>query len=126
MIGASGGARLGKVLDGQVLLAAFAVMMVIVAGLMLRRREPDEDRRCASDARTRRRWYLINDPVMHSLFMAPRDALWMRDGIINMLAGNLRGDPRAVLPILSFKTLFNTFSTFHRLGWGPAMLEAAR
>ena len=32
------GARLGKMVDGQVLPAAFAVMMVVVAALMLRRR----------------------------------------------------------------------------------------
>jgi len=43
--GALGGARLGKMVDGQVLLAAFAVMMIVVAVLMLRRREPAEDLR---------------------------------------------------------------------------------
>ena len=63
--------------------------------------------------------YRINDPVMRSLFMAPRNTLWMRDGIINMLAGNLRGDPRAVLPILSFKAVFHVLSALHRLGLGP-------
>ncbi len=60
--------------------------------------------------------YRINDPVMRSLFMAPRNTLWMRDGIINMLAGNLRGDPRAVIPILSFKAVFHTLSALRRLG----------
>ena len=64
--------------------------------------------------------YRINDPVLRSLFMAPRNTLWMRDGIINMLAGNLRGDWRAVLPILSFKTIFHLSSALHRLGLGPA------
>ncbi|HEV7265602.1 MAG TPA: NAD(P)/FAD-dependent oxidoreductase [Falsiroseomonas sp.] len=68
--------------------------------------------------------YRINDPVMRSLFMAPRNTLWMRDGIINMLAGNLRGDPRAVLPILSFKAVFHLLSALHRRGLGPAMPEA--
>ena len=68
--------------------------------------------------------YRINDPVMRSLFMAPRNTLWMRDGIINMLAGNLRGDPRAVVPILSFKAVFHLLSALHRLGIGPAMPEA--
>ncbi|TCH98009.1 NAD(P)/FAD-dependent oxidoreductase [Roseococcus sp. SYP-B2431] len=68
--------------------------------------------------------YRINDPVMRSLFMAPRNTLWMRDGIINMLAGNLRGDPRAVVPILSFKAVFHTLSALHRIGLGPAMPEA--
>ena len=63
--------------------------------------------------------YRINDPVLRSLFMAPRNTLWMRDGLISMLAGNLRGDWRAVLPILSFKTIFHVFSALHRRGLGP-------
>lgn len=42
--GAWFGARLGKAVDGQALLSAFAVMMAVVAGLMLRRREADADR----------------------------------------------------------------------------------
>ena len=68
--------------------------------------------------------YRINDPVMRSLFMAPRNLFWMRDGIINMLAGNLRGSPRAVLPILCFKTVFHILSALHRVGLGPPMPEA--
>lgn len=68
--------------------------------------------------------YRINDPVLRSLFMAPRNTLWMRDGIINMLAGNLRGDPRAVLPIFSFKCIYHVLSRLHRWGMGPAMPEA--
>lgn len=39
IIGASVGAYLGKMVNGQSLLAAFAIMMVVVAMLMLRRRE---------------------------------------------------------------------------------------
>jgi len=39
ILGAFAGARLGKMVDGQALLAAFAVMMVVVAVLMVRRRE---------------------------------------------------------------------------------------
>jgi uncharacterized membrane protein YfcA len=45
VVGAFAGARLGKAVDGQALLAAFAVMMAVVALLMLRRREPAADRR---------------------------------------------------------------------------------
>ena len=79
-----------------------------------------------ADAMDRISWliYRINDPVMRSLFMAPRNTLWMRDGIINMLAGNLRGDPRAIVPILCFKTVFHVLSALHRRGLGPAMPEA--
>ena len=72
--------------------------------------------------------YRINDPVMRSLFMAPKNTLWMRDGIINMLAGNLAGgrfgDPRAILPILSFKAVYRVLSWLHRRGLGPEMAEA--
>lgn len=67
--------------------------------------------------------YRINDPIMRSLFMAPSNAFWMRDGIINMLAGNLRGDPRNALPILSFKAIFHTLSALHRCGLGPQIAE---
>lgn len=45
VVGALGGARLGKMVPGEALLAAFAVMMLLVAALMLRRREPAEARR---------------------------------------------------------------------------------
>ncbi|MFH5923151.1 NAD(P)/FAD-dependent oxidoreductase [Roseomonas xinghualingensis] len=72
--------------------------------------------------------YRINDPVMRSLFMSPKNTLWMRDGIINMLAGNLAGgrfgDPRAIIPILSFKAVFHVLSWLHRRGMGPNMPEA--
>lgn len=44
VVGAFVGARFGKMVDGQSLLAAFAVMMAVVAVLMLRRREPGADR----------------------------------------------------------------------------------
>ncbi|MBC9207163.1 tryptophan 7-halogenase [Roseomonas aerophila] len=69
--------------------------------------------------------YRVNDPVMRSLFMAPKNTLWMRDGIINMLAGNLRGNLRATLPILSFKTVFFVLSALHKRGLGPEMPEKA-
>jgi flavin-dependent dehydrogenase len=69
--------------------------------------------------------YRVNDPVMRSLFMAPKNTLWMRDGIINMLAGNLRGNWRATLPILSFKTVFFVLSALHKRGLGPEMPEKA-
>ncbi len=67
--------------------------------------------------------YRVNDPVMRSLFMAPKNTLWMRDGIINMLAGNLRGSWRAAVPILSFKAVYHTLSALHRVGLGPKMVE---
>ncbi|MGE0095142.1 MAG: sulfite exporter TauE/SafE family protein [Alphaproteobacteria bacterium] len=44
MLGALAGAHFGKAVDGRILLAAFALMMTVVAVLMLRRREGGEDR----------------------------------------------------------------------------------
>lgn len=68
--------------------------------------------------------YRINDPVLRSMFMAPRNLLWMRDGIITMLAGNLRGDLRAAVPVLCFKAAYHLLSALHRRGLGPVMEEA--
>jgi uncharacterized protein len=45
IVGAALGARFGKMVDGQILLAAFSVMMAVVAFAMLRRRDPGADRR---------------------------------------------------------------------------------
>ncbi|RKP47832.1 NAD(P)/FAD-dependent oxidoreductase [Pararobbsia silviterrae] len=71
-----------------------------------------------SEAMDRISWliYRVNDPVMRTLFMAPSNRLWMRDGIVNMLAGNLRGSWRAALPILCFKAIYHVMSALHRRG----------
>jgi hypothetical protein len=68
--------------------------------------------------------YRINDPVLRSMFLSPSNLFWMRDGIVNMLAGNLRRSPRAVLPVLSFKAAYHLLSALHRRGTGPEMPEA--
>ena len=47
----------------------------------------------------------------------------MRDGIVNMLAGNLRGNLRSVLPVLCFKAAFHLLSALHRRGLGPELPE---
>ena len=67
--------------------------------------------------------YRINDPVMRTMFMAPSNRFWMRDGIVNMLAGNLRGNLRSVLPILCFKAAFHFLSALHRHGLGRELPE---
>jgi flavin-dependent dehydrogenase len=60
--------------------------------------------------------YRVNDPVMRTLFMAPSNRLWMRDGIVNLLAGNLRGSWRAALPVMCFKGVYHLLSALHRRG----------
>jgi flavin-dependent dehydrogenase len=72
--------------------------------------------------------YRINSPVLRDLFMSPSNRLRMRDGIITMLAGNLAGEWRAVLPVLAVKTVYYAFCAARRFGWrppGPAALQGA-
>ena len=69
--------------------------------------------------------YRINDPVMRSMFMAPSNKFYMRDGIINMLAGNLRDNLRSVGPIICFKLAYHLLSALHRRGLGGEMPEMA-
>lgn len=63
--------------------------------------------------------YRINDPVMRDMFMSPSNFLRMRDGIINMLAGNLAYDWRSLLPVLAVKATYYAFCLARRFGWRP-------
>ncbi len=63
--------------------------------------------------------YRVNDPVLRALFFAPRNTLRMRDGIINLLAGNLHGGVRAELPVLAFKGVYYAAKLLRRVGIGP-------
>jgi flavin-dependent dehydrogenase len=67
--------------------------------------------------------YRVNDPVMRTMFMAPSNRFWMRDGIVNMLAGNLRGNLRSVVPIMCFKVAFHVLSALHKRGLGGDLPE---
>ncbi len=62
----------------------------------------------------------INDPVLRDLFMAPRNTLSMRAGLVSMLAGDFgRGAPR--LPVAAFKGVYYTLSLLRRLGVQPSI-----
>ncbi|SAK82246.1 hydroxylase [Caballeronia calidae] len=78
-----------------------------------------------SEAMDRISWliYRVNDPVMRTLFMGPSNRLWMRDGIVNLLAGNLRGSWRATLPVLCFKGVYHVLSALHRRGVAISLPE---
>lgn len=65
----------------------------------------------------------INDPVLRTLFLAPRNTLGMRDGIINLLAGNLSWNLRAALPVLAFKGVYHATRLLSRAGFGPKLPE---
>jgi len=63
--------------------------------------------------------YRINTPALRLLFMSPRNTLRMRDGLVSLLAGNLRGNLGAVLPVLAFKMVFHVLAFALRLGITP-------
>jgi len=75
--------------------------------------------------------YRINTPALRHLFMGPKNVLRMRDGLVSLLAGNLRGSWNAVIPVLAFKGVFYAMSLAMRLGlhprppMAPAQLAAA-
>ncbi len=60
--------------------------------------------------------YRINTPALRHLFMAPKNVLRMRDGLVSLLAGNLRGSWDSVIPVLAFKGVFYAMSLAMRLG----------
>jgi flavin-dependent dehydrogenase len=68
--------------------------------------------------------YRINQPVLREMFLSPSNRLGMRDGVISLLAGNLRPDRRMVVPILTFKAVYYILSILHRIR--PQALSSAR
>jgi hypothetical protein len=69
--------------------------------------------------------YRINTPALRALFMAPRNTLRMRDGLISLLAGNVRGNWGLVLPVLAFKAAYHTVSILQRVGMWVGQRRAA-
>ncbi len=63
--------------------------------------------------------YRINTPALRTLFMAPRNTLRMRDGLVSLLAGNLRGTWGSVVPVLAFKSVYYVVAALMRLGIHP-------
>ena len=51
--------------------------------------------------------YRINDPALRLLFMAPRNTLRMKDGLVSLLAGNLHGNWQSILPVFAFKCVYH-------------------
>jgi flavin-dependent dehydrogenase len=63
--------------------------------------------------------YRINTPVLRAMFMSPSNKLRMRDGLVTMLAGNLRIGWKLRLPMLAFKAAYYLLTAMHRVGWMP-------
>ena len=66
--------------------------------------------------------YRINTPVLRAMFMSPSNNFRMRDGLVAMLAGNLKIDRQLRLPVLAFKAVYYTLCGLTRLGWKPESL----
>ena len=60
--------------------------------------------------------YRINTPIMRAMFMAPSNKFRMRDGLVAMLAGNLKIDRQLRGPILAFKGAYYLLHVLVRLG----------
>ncbi len=58
----------------------------------------------------------INSPALRLLFMTPGNKLRMRDGLVSLLAGNLRGSWNQVVPVLAFKSVYYTAALLLRTG----------
>ena len=59
----------------------------------------------------------INTPALRSMFMSPSNHFRMRDGLVAMLAGNLRIGWRLRGPVLAFKAVYYVLSGMAHLGW---------
>lgn len=60
--------------------------------------------------------YRINTPALRMLFMNPANRLRMRDGLVSLLAGNLRGTPQQFVPVLAFKCAYYIAAALLRAG----------
>ncbi len=71
--------------------------------------------RAMRDAMDRFGWliYRINQPVMRRLLMSPSNVLRMRDGVLSILAGNIRRGRAPDVPLLAFKSVYHVMS----FGW---------
>lgn len=83
-------------------------------------RKPENERRLL--ARHQRRiargirtiaWFIhrFNSPVMHGLFMAPRNIARMQEAVISVLAGDFYRRARIGVPLALFKALYYTAAT---------------
>ena len=88
----------------------------VAARVMCRRTEQDLRR-----AMKRISWliYRINTPALRLMFMAPGNRFRMRDGLVSLLAGNLRGNWRLVVPVLAFKAVYYMVAMLIRVGLQP-------
>ena len=70
--------------------------------------------------------YRINTPALRLLFMAPRNTLRMRDGLVSLLAGSPKGTWGQLVPVLAFKSIYYVTAALLRLGLRPPVPDRAR
>lgn len=70
--------------------------------------------------------YRINTPALRLLFMAPRNVLRMRDGLVSLLAGGLRGNWKTVVPVLAFKGVYYVTAGLLAVGIHPPVEAGLR
>jgi len=58
----------------------------------------------------------INQPALRLLFMSPANRMRMRDGLVSLLAGNLRARRDQMLPVLAFKSVYYIAAGLLRVG----------
>ena len=54
--------------------------------------------------------YRIHTPILRDMFMAPSNILWMRDGLLSTLSGDIRPGLRSRVAMLAFKASFRVLS----------------
>lgn len=70
--------------------------------------------------------YRINTPALRLLFMAPRNTFRMRDGLVSLLAGNLKGTWRSLMPVLAFKAIYYVTTALLWTGWQAPVVPVHR
>ena len=60
--------------------------------------------------------YRIDRPALRLLFMTPSNRLRMRDGLVSLLAGNLRARRDQIVPVLAFKSAYYIAAALLRAG----------
>ena len=61
--------------------------------------------------------YRINTPVLRDMFMEPRNAFRMRDGLVSLLAGDVHARLNRRGPVIAFKAAYYMLSLAYRLGF---------